>query len=131
MDILSYTFQQNSNMLSIVSPDGNYLFFNSLNDGVNTKLYDAAKVNDSTFNYIGALIRPNQTVATPLDTAADMDANGNFYWTSTRNYPTELHNLFYGTFSAGNVTNIKRVQGNFNMNTPGWLLMDHEISLDG
>ncbi len=60
-----------------------------------------------------------------------MDINGNFYWTSTRNYPTELNNLFHGTFSAGNVNNIERVQGDFNMNSPGWLIMDHGISLDG
>lgn len=42
-----------------------------------------------------------------------------------------MNNLFHGTFSAGNVSNIERVQGDFNMNTPGWLLMDYGISLDG
>jgi hypothetical protein len=60
-----------------------------------------------------------------------MDINGNFYWSSTRNYPAELNNLFHGTFSDGNINDIERVQGNFNMNTPGWLTMDHGISLDG
>ena len=73
----------------------------------------------------------NQTTTPHLDAVADMDANGNFYWTSTRNYPAELNNLFRGTFSAGNVTAVERVQGDFNMNTPGWLVMDHGISLDG
>lgn len=118
-------------MEPFVSPNGNYLFFNNLNDGVNTKLYYATKVNDSTFNYVGELIGTNQQITPHLDAVADMDSNGNFYWTSTRNYPSELNNLFYGTFSDGNVTNIARVQGDFNMNTPGWLIMDHGISLDG
>jgi len=118
-------------MEPFVSPNGSYLFFNNLNDGINTKLYYATKINDSTFNYIGELTGANQTIAPHLDAVADMDVNGNFYWTSTRNYPTELNNLFQGTFSAGNVSDIERVQGDFNMNTPGWLVMDHGISLDG
>ncbi|MBV1923448.1 MAG: hypothetical protein KUG68_05385 [Flavobacteriaceae bacterium] len=118
-------------MEPFVSPNGNYLFFNNLNDGINTKLYYAIKVNDSTFNYEGELIGTNQTVTPHLDAVADLDINGNFYWTSTRNYPSELNNLFHGTFNAGKVSNIGRVQGDFNMNTPGWLIMDHGISLDG
>lgn len=118
-------------MEPFVSPNGNYLFFNNSNGGPNTELYYATKVNDSTFNYIGELIGTNQITTPRLDAVPDMDINGNFYWTSTRNYPTELNNLFHGTFSAGNVNNIERVQGNFNMNTLGWLIMDHGISLDG
>ena len=118
-------------MEPFMSPDGNYLFFNNLNDGINTKLYYATKVNDSTFNYAGELLGANQTTSPQLDAVADMDSSGNFYWTSTRNYPAELNNLFHGTFNAGTVSNIARVQGDFNMNTPGWLVMDHGISLDG
>ncbi len=118
-------------MEPFLSPNGNYLFFNNLNDGINTKLYYATRVNDSTFNYIGELVGTNQTASPHLDAVADMDSEGNFYWTSTRNYPTELNNLFHGTFSNGNVIDIGRVQGDFNMNTPGWLVMDHGISLDG
>ncbi len=118
-------------MEPFISPNGNYLFFNNLNDGVNTKLYYATRVNDSTFNYVGELTGTNQTTPPHLDAVADMDTEGNFYWTSTRNYPTELNNLFHGTFTAGTVSNIERVQGNFNKDTPGWLVMDHGISLDG
>jgi hypothetical protein len=118
-------------MEPFLAPDGNHLFFNNINDGINTKLYYASRVNDSTFNYVGELTGTNQTTAPHLDAVADMDANGNFYWTSTRNYPAELNNLFHGTYSNGTVSNIERVQGNFNMNTPGWLVMDHGISLDG
>ncbi|MFT6795617.1 MAG: hypothetical protein ACJART_000752 [Maribacter sp.] len=118
-------------MEPFLSPNGNYLFFNNLNDGINTKLYYATKINDSTFNYEGELLGSNQTTTPHLDAVADMDSNGNFYWTSTRNYPSELNNLFHGIFSNGTITAIKRVQGDFNMNIPGWLVMDHGISLDG
>lgn len=118
-------------MEPFISSDGNYLFFNNLNDGINTKLYYATKVNDSTFNFVGELTGANQATSPHLDAVADMDMNGNFYWTSTRNYPAELNNLFHGTFSAGNISDIERVQGDFNMNIPGWLIMDHGISLDG
>lgn len=118
-------------MEPFISSDGNYLFFNNLNDGINTKLYYATKINDSTFNYVGELTGANQITTLHLDAVADMDSNGNFYWTSTRNYPTELENLFHGTFNAGNITGIGRVKGDFNMNIPGWLVMDHGISFDG
>ena len=118
-------------MEPFLSSNGNYLFFNNLNDGENTKLYYATKVNDSTFTYVGELIGRNQTATPHLDAVADMDANGNFYWTSTRNYPAELNNLFRGTFSDGKVSDVERVNGDFNKNTPGWLIMDHGISLDG
>jgi len=118
-------------MEPFISSNGNYLFFNNLNDGINTKLFYATKINDSTFNYVGELTGANQTIAPQLDAVADMDSNGNFYWTSTRNYPTLLDNLFHGTFNAGIVSDIERVEGDFNMNTPGWLVMDHGISLDG
>ncbi len=118
-------------MEPFISPNGNYLFFNNLNDGINTKLYYATKINDSTFNYAGEITGTNQVTTPHLDAVADMDSNDNFYWTSTRNYPNELNNLFRGTFSTGNVSEIERVQGDFNMNIPGWLVMDHGISLDG
>ncbi|WP_323788113.1 hypothetical protein [Psychroserpens sp.] len=118
-------------MEPFISPDANYLFFNNLNDGINTKLYYATRVNDATFEYVGELTGTNQTITPHLDAVADMDIEGNFYWTSTRDYPTELNNLFHGTFNNGIVSSIERVQGDFNMNTPGWLTMDHGISLDG
>ena len=118
-------------MEPFISPDGNYLVFNNLNDGVNTKLYYATKENDSTFKFVGELTGTNQAISPHLDAVADMDSPGNFYWTSTRNYPTELDNLFHGTFVAGDVSNIGRVRGNFNKKIPGWLIMDHGISLDG
>ncbi|PCI07749.1 MAG: hypothetical protein COB73_07860 [Flavobacteriaceae bacterium] len=118
-------------MEPFISSDGNYLFFNNKNDGINTKLFYAIKVNDTTFTFVGELTGTNQTTQPYLDAVADMDSSGNFYWTSTRNYPNQLNNLFYGTFNSGVVSNIGRLQGDFNLNTPGWLVMDHGISFDG
>lgn len=118
-------------MEPFISPDGNYLFFNNLNDGVSTKLFYATKINNSTFTFVGELTGANQPTAPHLDAVGDLDSQGNFYWTSTRNYPAELDNLFRGEFNSGNLTNIDRVRGNFNMNIPGWLVMDHGISSDG
>lgn len=118
-------------MEPFISPSGNVLFFNSLNDGIETKLYYATKVNDSTFTFVGELSGANQTSSPQLDAVADMDVHGNFYWTSTRDYPSELNNLFRGVFEAGSISDIGRVQGDFNKNIPGWLVMDHGISLNG
>lgn len=118
-------------MEPFISPDGNYLFFNNINDGVDTKLFYATKINDSTFTSVVELTGTTQTAEYHLDAVADMDSNGNFYWTSTRDYPEELDNLFYGIFNSGNVSDIERVRGDFNIGIPGWLIMDHGISLDG
>lgn len=118
-------------MEPFISPDGNNLFFNNVNDGVDTKLFYATKVNDSTFTLVGELTGTGQTADFHLDAVPDLDSNGNFYWTSTRDYPAELDNLFYGVFNSGNVSDIERVRGDFNMNIPGWLIMDHGISMDG
>jgi hypothetical protein len=118
-------------MEPFISPDGNYLFFNNLNDGITTKLYYATKVDAETFTLVGELNGTNQTITPYLDAVADMNINGDFYWTSTRDYPLELNNLFHGEFNNGNVTNTGRVNGDFNKNIPGWLVMDHGISLDG
>ena len=128
VNIIGLTFDA---MEPFISADGNYLFFNNINDGINTKLFYATKINNSTFTFVGELTGTNQITAPHLDAVGDMDSNGNFYWTSTRNYPTELDNLFRGNFSSGSVINIERVRGDFNMNIAGWLVMDHGISLDG
>lgn len=118
-------------MEPFISPDGSELYFNNLNDGDDTKLFYANKINDSTFTFVGELDGTDQPNPPYLDAVPDVDINGHFYWTSTRDYPAELDNLFHGNYSAGVVSDINRVHGNFNRSTPGWLVMDHGISLDG
>ncbi len=118
-------------MEPFISPDGQHLFFNSLNDAINTKLYYATRVDDLTFTFVGEVNGANQTVEPYLDAVADMDELNNFYWTSTREYPAKLNNLHHGQFSNGSVNNIGRVSGDFYNTSPGWILMDHGISIDG
>ena len=118
-------------MEPFISPDGQFLFFNNINDGITTKLFYSSRVDDSNFTLIGELEGPNQSNSPYLNAVPDLDSKGNFYWTSVRDYPQELDNLFKGTFNEGTVSNIGRIRGNFNKSTPGWLVMDHGISVDG
>jgi hypothetical protein len=118
-------------MEPFISDDSQTLFFNNLNDGVDTKLFYATKVNDSVFNFVGEIDGTNQSIQPYLDGVADMDSLNNFYWTSTRDYPAHLNNLYRGKYSLGSVTDTSRVFGDFNTNIPGWLVMDHGISIDG
>lgn len=114
-----------------LSTDGNALFFNSLNNGTTTSLFYASKVNDSTFNYIGAVPVVNQTVTPRLDAVASLDLVNNFYWVSTRNYPSDFDNLHRIRFLTSGYTNFGRVHGNFYIYSPGWLIMDAGINFYG
>lgn len=114
-----------------ISTDGNFIFFNSLNDGITTSLYYATKVNDSTFNYTGALTSSNQTITPRLDAVASSDSANNFFWTSLRNFPSQFDNYFHGTFNGTDVVNIGRVHGTFYIYTIGWLMMDAAINYNG
>lgn len=118
-------------MEPFISRDGAYLFFNSLNDSVDTSIYFAAKQDDVTF--INPVKLPGVNgVPNHLDAVASMDANGIFYFVSTRNYPADIRNLQYGTFGGGAVTGVTNVAGDFYVTNPaGWIVMDAEISNDG
>ena len=118
-------------MEPFISPDGNTLFFNSINDGNNTKIYYATKVNNATFTFEGELDGANETQAAQLNAVADLDALNNFYWTSVRDYPAKIDNLHHGIYTNGAVYDMGRVQGDFYNTNSGWLVMDHGISHDG
>ncbi|MCK6650295.1 MAG: T9SS type A sorting domain-containing protein [Bacteroidia bacterium] len=111
-----------------LSPDGNALFFNSLNDGITTSLFYGGKINDSTFQLVGAVPIVNQTTTPRLDAVASLDTANNFYWVSTRNYPFDFDNLHRIRFLQSGYTNFGRVHGNFYIYSPGWLIMDAAIS---
>lgn len=114
-----------------ISPDGNALFFNSLNSGGTTSLYYAAKVNDSTFNLVGLMPVVNETVTPYLNAVASVDTSDTFYWVSLRGYPGNINNLHRVTFGTSGPTNFGRVYGNFNINAPGYLIMDASINYEG
>ncbi|MBI4977576.1 MAG: PD40 domain-containing protein [Spirochaetes bacterium] len=117
-------------MEPFIAKDGSYLFYNSLNDGNDTSLYYAAAVNETTFTCMGKISNVNGTVP-HLDGVASMDMQHNFYFVSTRNYPTVMENYLTATWSNGAVGAVTSVTGNFYIYTPGWLIMDAEINAAG
>ncbi|HOZ86246.1 MAG TPA: T9SS type A sorting domain-containing protein [Bacteroidia bacterium] len=114
-------------MEPFISLDGNTLFFNSLNSGGNTNLYYATRVNDSTFNYVGLVSGTYDPSANHLDGVPSLDSASNFFWVSLRNFP----NLHRGKYLAANVSGITRTFGDFNILSPGWIIMDAAISYQG
>ncbi len=117
-------------MEPFISRDGQYLFWNSLNDSVDTSIYYARRLDDTRFQFLGQV---NGVNGTPphLDAVASTDLNANFYWVSTRNYPNVFENYQHGKFNNGAVTDIAPVGGDFYVKKPGWIVMDAEISHDG
>lgn len=127
VNIIGYTGHA---MEPFISRDGQYLFWNSLNDAVDTSVFYAKRLDDSDFQFMGKVGGVN---AKPphLDAVASMDVNNNFYWVSTRNYPNVFENYRHGQFNNGVVTDIASVDGDFYIRQPGWIIMDAEISPDG
>ncbi len=117
-------------MEHFISRDGNYLFFNSLNDGEDTCLYYASRIDDATFNFLGKIAGVNGTPP-HLDAIPSMDSEGRFYFISTRNYSRDYINLFSGNFLDGKVYDLDSQPGNFYIATTGWIIMDAEVSPDG
>ncbi len=118
-------------MEPFISPDGNTLFFNSLNSGIDTKLYYATKVDATTFTFMGEVNGANQVNNPQLNAVAGLDILNTFYWVSFRDFPVERDNLFYASFNNGTLTNSGRIHGDFYNYGAGWLVMDHGISVDG
>jgi hypothetical protein len=118
-------------MEPFLSPDGQTLFYNSQNTGINTKLYYATRISDIEFEFKGEVNGTNEIQTNQLNAVPDLDETNQFYWTSVRDYPTKLDNLHFGTYTNGAVTGIGRVQGDFYVEQDGWLVMDHGISFDG
>lgn len=114
-----------------IARDGSNLFFNSLNDGVDTSLYYAVRVSDTEFTSGGKITGVNGT-APHLDAVPSMDDDGQFYFISTRSYPASYKNVFTGIFSGGEVNPAPvAVDGDFYIEKPGWLIMDAEVSPGG
>ncbi len=115
-------------MEPFLSRDGQYLFFNNSNDpGTNTNLYYAQKVTDTDFRYIGEVRGANSPA---LEGVVSLDADGNFYFVSTRSYEKEFKTLYQAKFRSGAVSDVATVEG-ISREKPWWLSMDAEISPDG
>lgn len=113
-----------------ISRDGQWLFFNSLNDGRDTSIYYARRVDGKTYQVMGKVGGVNG-VAPHLDAVPSMDLNGNFYFISTRDYPGDYRNVMTGSFRDGAVSSVRRVDGDFYVRQTGWIVMDAEITPDG
>jgi Tol biopolymer transport system component len=97
-------------MEPFISPDGNYLFFNSSNSAPTTNLYYATRINDVTFQFVGEIGGIN--TEGPLNAVASMDDNGTFYFVSNRNYVSPTFSTIYScSFSGGNCSSIAVVPG--------------------
>jgi len=117
-------------MEPFISKDGQFLFFNSLNDGDSTSLYYATRISDTVFNFEGEIAGVNGQVP-HLDAVASMDKNNVFYFVSTRDYPDVFENYQTGEFDSGVVTDVKPLMGDFYIYDAGWLIMDAEINREG
>lgn len=118
-----------SAMEPFITRNGEYLFFN--NSGENDddmNLHFARKINDLTFDYMGELTGANSTV---LEGVPNMDSGGNFYFTTTRSYASNLQSLYGGVFTGDNINNISSIDQNLTRNEPGFLNFDSEVSKDG
>lgn len=115
-------------MEPFLSRDGEYLFFNNLNEPqVNTNLHFAKKIDAQTFKYEGEVKGVNSEV---LDGVASMDTAGNFYFVSIRSYAQDLKTLYTGTYKDGVVSDVHPLE-NLSPDKAQWLNMDAEISADG
>lgn len=114
-----------------LSADGNALFFNSLNNGINTSLYYAARLDDTTFNMVGLVPAVNETTTPYLNAVASSDSTSNFVWVSLRNWPANYENLHRVKFLTSSYTNFGRLHGDFYIPAPGWLIMDAAVNFQG
>ncbi len=117
-------------MEPFITADNAFLFFNSLNDAVDTSLFYATRQSDTQFTLAGEIGGVNGEPP-HLDAVASMDLAGGFYFVSTRDYPAVFENYKRGTFANGAVTGIAPVQGDIYVYSPGWLIMDAEVSRNG
>ncbi|MFX1293981.1 MAG: hypothetical protein ACFFD2_03845 [Promethearchaeota archaeon] len=119
-------------MEPFISKDDMYLFFNNQSGGFSNKdIFYAQRINDTFFQFKGEVKGVNSIW---VDGNPSMDKYGNFYFISTRDYNIDLGNywsIFTGKFDEGNVTNVKKVEGNIDIEEPGWINMGVEISGDG
>jgi hypothetical protein len=117
-------------MEPFVSPDGNYLFFNSSNSVPPTNLYYATKIDDVTFQFQGEIAGANISGPGTLNAVASMDINNIFYFISNRSYAQTFSTIYSGTFSNGSLSNVALVQG-VSKDKLGDVNLDQCISPDG
>jgi WD40-like Beta Propeller Repeat len=115
-------------MEPFISRDGAFLFFNNLNAAPeNTNLHYATRVSDVEFQYQGE-IKGINTV--DLEGTPTMDASGNLYFVSTRNYTSTLSTIYHANFSNGTASDVSLVNG-VSKNIAGDVNFDVEATASG
>jgi WD40-like Beta Propeller Repeat len=117
----------------VISPDNNYLFFDSHNDaGLPERLYYARRVDYKTFQFLGAVSGAN--VDGKVTLRGNYDLAKNFYFVSQLcGSMPYLTGICHGTWEDGTVTNVTRMQGLYEPLPPsgGAAIFDVAVSPDG
>jgi hypothetical protein len=128
LQAVTITGSRQDAMEPFLSRDGKVLFFNNSNaPTVDTNLFWATKVDDLTFQLLGAIGGVNGPA---LDAVASMDLSGNFYFVSTRSYDTTLSTIYQGNYARGSVSGVAIAKG-VSPTRRGLVDFDGEISADG
>lgn len=116
-------------MEPFISFDGTYLFFNNAGGPTNKDLFYATSVDDTTFQFQGAIADINTAA---VDGVPTMDAANTFYYVSIANYnpPTTYDTLYVGTWNGSTVTGSTPLTG-LAITMPGFVNFDIEVSPDG
>jgi polyhydroxybutyrate depolymerase len=112
-----------------ISKDGQTLVFNDYNPPASDKnLFWARRVNDTTFEFMGALDELNSP---QVEASPGFDAGGRLYFTSLRDYPRQWATLYRGSFASGRLTNVERLDGDLYRRETTWAALDPDVTPDG
>jgi WD40-like Beta Propeller Repeat len=114
-----------------ISPDGQYLLFNTSNVAPNIPtLQFATRVDADTFTYQGEILGEGVNEAGFLSGTPTIDNGGDVYFISTRSYPQTLSTVYGGQFAAGQMTDVHLLPG-VSGGIPGIVDFDVAVSPDG
>jgi hypothetical protein len=115
-------------MEPFLTRDGLHLLFNNRNGPTDsTDLHIAARVNDSTFTYLGKLTALNSTA---LDAVPAGATDGTLYFVSLRAYDSTFSTLFTSTLTGASASPPARV-ASISTGGGGLLDFDVDVSADG
>jgi WD40-like Beta Propeller Repeat len=114
-----------------ISPDGQYLLFNSSNVSPSVpSLLFATRATGGAFTYQGEILGEGVNEADALSATPSLDQDGDMYFISTRSYPQTLSTVYAGRFSLGWVSGVHLVAG-VSGGAPGVVDFDVAVSPDG
>jgi Tol biopolymer transport system component len=117
-------------MEPFISPDGQYLLFNTSNVSPNIPtLQKATRINAQTFEYQGEIQGEGVNEPGVLSGTPTIDQGGDLYFISPRSYGQTLSTVFTGQFNSGTVTGVHLVSGI--SSAPFFVDFDTSVSRDG